>query len=151
MDFIFEYLNNWFIDDYDYYHKSINLTFTASDQIGGDLSSTDLVAGMFIKVGGSRLNDGAYLIKHITDSAITIDTDYSTILTEAEISCNIYYMDVPKSLRNIIATMLTEDAKAENENVQSEKQGDRSITYADERSVIKAFTSKLRPYRRMRW
>ena len=151
MDFIFEYLNNWFIDDYDYYHKSINLTFTATDQIGGDLSSTDLVAGMFIRVGGSKLNDGVYLIESITDTAITVDADYSTVLSEAEISCNIYCMDVPKSLRNIIATMITEDAKAENENVQSERQGNRDITYADERSVIKAFASKLRPYRRMRW
>ena len=150
MDFIFEYLNNWF-DNSTYYHEGIDLTFTATDQIGGDLSSTDFEAGMYIRVQGSKNNDGAYLISSISDTAITIDTDYSTITTESEIEANMYWMDIPKSLKNIISTILTQDASVTNENVASETQGNRSITYVDEASTLNAFKSKLKPFRRMGW
>ena len=150
MDFIFEYLHNYFLN-YDYYHEGIDLTFTATDQIGGDLSSTDFVAGMFILISGTKMNDGAYLIESVSDSAITIDADYSTVLTEAEIEANIYFMDVPKSLRGIIADMLTYDSSNSDENVKTEKQGNRTLEYWDRSSTLKAFSSKLDPFRRMRW
>ncbi len=150
MDFIFEYLHNYFLN-YNYYHEGIALTFTATDQIGGDLTSTDFTAGMFIKVSGTKLNDGAYLIKSVSDSAITIDTDYSSILTEAEITSNIYWMDVPKSLREVIAEMITFDASNTGDNISQEKQGNRDITYSGEASTLNAYSSKLQPFRRMRW
>jgi len=150
MDFIFEYLNNFFID-YSYYHEGIDLTFTAPDQIGGDLSSTDFEVGMYFKVEGTKNNDGAYLIKAISGTAITVDTDYSSIIAESEIRACIYWMDVPKSLKGIILSMLTTDSASTSDNVKSEKQGNRTLEYIDQSSTINAYKSKLSPFKKVKW
>lgn len=134
------------------YSFSVDSTFTAPATIAGDFTDT-FIAGEYIIIQGTRINDGVYLITSINDSSITIDTDVDiSIKTEPEVTSTLTKAYIPPELIELIAEI--KDYNDNNEDgLASEKQGNRSVSYgAVKRSGWKnAFGSRLSPYKKVRW
>ena len=145
---ILNYLHNYFPDT-DYYFQTA-CTFTATDTIAGDFEDTYIV-GEYIRILDTRLNDGVYLIKAISDTEITIDAtvDLAT-RTETEITARITKADIPRDLISLIAEIKTYNTSGV-VPIVSESQGNRSVTYAKDSSWKSVYTGMLSNYRKLRW
>lgn len=146
-------LNNYF---YEYTLNAKNhsytkdITFTSNNGLAGDFADTFII-GEYIYIEDSRLNDGVYLITEIDDTTITIDATLDiTISTEAEISCDITKLYIPKSLIALISEIKTYNTNSTT-GAASESQGGRSISYDGGSSWQKAFSGRLAPYKKLRW
>lgn len=154
---VLKYLNNYFFqysNGTKKYTFTKDTTFTTNDTLAGDFTDT-FIAGEYILVEGTRLNDGVYLISSITDSEITIDATLDrTIKTEAEVSTTLTKLYIPDDLLDIIAEIKTYNTNV-TDGVSSESQGNRSISYSSDGTGSSgwknAFASKLSTYKKLRW
>lgn len=129
---------------------SKDVTFTATDTMEADFTDTFIV-GEYVLIEGSRLNDGVYLISAIDDTSITIDTTVDiTISTEAEISCTITKLYIPKSFIALLAEIKAFNSGSTT-GLSSESQGSRSISYSGDSSWKMAFKNRLSQYRKLGW
>lgn len=145
---VLNYLNNYF-QDLDYSFQT-DCAFTADDTIAGDFTDTFIV-GEYIRIRDTRLNDGVYLIKTITDSEITIDaTVDQKIRAEPEISTRLTKASIPPYLITLIG-----EIKTYNDSgiipVASESQGNRSVSYVKDSSWKSVFSNQLTTYKKLRW
>ena len=155
---VLNYLNNYFEQPnlYQYsaivYQFTVDTTFTATDTLGGAFEDT-VIAGEYIRLQGTKLNDGVYLITANDATSLTIDATLDiAVATEAEISTTIKKSYIPAALLTIIAAIKVYNASTGAQGVKSESQGKRSITYAgNDNSWIGVYRSKLAPYKRLGW
>lgn len=150
---VLKYLNRWFYrlsNGLPEYSFSKDCTFTTANKIEADFASTFLV-GEYVKIEGSRLNDGVYKISAIDAISLTIDATVDlTITTEPEITCTLTKLDIPKELIALIAEIKTYNTNV-TDGVASESQGSRSISYGTQSGWQGAFKSRLSQYRKVRW
>ena len=136
------------------YEYPIQATFTATDTISGDFEDTFLV-GEYIKIEGSRLNDGVFKIAAIDNTTLTIDTNFDQLIkTETEISVAMIKCFIPESLTDLIAEIKTYTDSHTVDGVKSESIDDYSITYTDEAGKSGwqgVFKGRLAQYKRVRW
>jgi len=145
---ILNYLNNYFADT-DYSFETA-CTFTASDTIAGDFADT-YIMGEYIRIKDTRLNDGVYLVKTVSDIEITIDATVDlTVRTEAEVTAKITKADIPRDLISLIAEIKTYNTSGI-VPIASESQGNRSVTYVKDSSWKSVYTGMLSNYRKLRW
>lgn len=155
---VLEYLNNYF---YKYtlgvrnYSFTRDVTFTTNTLTASDFSDT-FVAGEYINIEGTRLNDGVYKVSAIDGTTITIDSTVDfTIVAEAEVETTLTKCYIPKDLVALIAEVKTYNTNV-TDGIASEKQGERSVTYStgSEGSASgwqSAFASRLSKYKKLRW
>ena len=161
---VLDYLNNYFpkplnlynsdsvmlSNNYVSYEFAVSATFTTNATIAGAFTDTYQV-GEYIRIQGSRLNDGVYLISAIDATSITIDATLDiTITTESVVSCVFTKLYIPKAFIAIIADIKTYDASASN-GIKSEAQGDRSISYGGDSSWQSVYAKKLGRYKKLGW
>lgn len=150
---VLTHLNNYF---YKYtlgtrnFAYTKDMTFTGTDTIAGAFTDTFIV-GEYVKIENSRLNDGVYLITANGGTTLTIDASLDiAISTEAEISCIITKLYIPKHLVALIADIKTYEATANN-GVMREKQGSREIDYASDSTWNSVFAKRLSKYKKLGW
>lgn len=155
---VLEYLNNYF---YKYtlgvanYTFTKDVTFTTNTLTASDFSDT-FVAGEYIKIEGTRLNDGVYKISAVDATTITVDGTLDiAIESEAEVETTLTKCYIPKDLISLIAEIKTYNTNT-TDGIVSERQGERSVTYGTSSSGgstgwQNAFASRLSKYRKLRW
>lgn len=145
-NYFLEYSNGVLSNSY-----TVDSTFTATGTIEGDFTDT-FIAGEYILIQGTRLNDGIYLISAIDDTSITIDADLDIVLsTEAEVETTLTKLYIPKSLIALIAEIKTFNSST-TAGISSESQGSRSISYENGSSTwTSAFSGRLSAYKKLKW
>ena len=145
-----KYLQNYFSTNTDAY--PYDLTFTATDTIASDFSESSIIAGQYIQVDGTLLNNGVYKVLTKSDTEITVSEVYDySILTEAEVEdASMQVLEIPRDLIAIIDDITTYDATS-TDGVASESQGGRSISYANSGGSgwQGIYDSKLSAYRKL--
>ncbi len=132
------------------YSYTKDISFTSEDTMLGGFTDTFIV-GEYVRVTGSRVNDGVYLISAIDTTSITIDTTVDAkIKTEPSTECTITKCYIPSDVVQMIAEIKEFDANLV-QGASSESQGSRSVSFADGASWKKAFSPRLSAYRKMRW
>ena len=146
---LFDWLNNWFVDDNSDYAITVSdsdgMTFDEDTKtITADFEDSDLLAEMYVRITGTMLNDGAYKLVTVTDTAITVEQE---LIDESAVTTGqVDYMAVPRGVRSVIGSI--EGATSE-DNVSAETQGSRSITYSGTggSSIFAQYGSVLYQYR----
>ena len=133
-------INNFFVKDY----ECDNFTIT-SNKITGDFEST-YVAGQYIRLSGSILNDGVYKITNVTATELTLD---ATLQAETERTITVYGLVVPSSFITLANEII---AKGSNEAVASESVSRYSVTYGEGgKSWTSVYKKALDRWRKLRW
>ena len=151
---VLKYLNNYFFEytlGAKNYTFSKDVTFTTNTLTATSFADTFL-AGEYVLIEGTRLNDGVYLISTIDATTITIDSTLDlTISAEPEITTTLTKLYIPKELLSLIVTIKTFNANS-GSGIASESQGNRSVSYANGSGDWKtAFSPQLSTYRKLRW
>ena len=138
---VLDYLNNHFIRT----SENLELTFdNGTSKISGSFDKTYL-AGQYVYIKGSILNDGAFKITAVGTDEITIDGT----LTDEVRSCYILGLQIPPSLIDLVSEIDTFNS-SQSKGVSSESQGQRSVSYDSNVSVNgwkSAFKGELSEYR----
>ena len=154
LDEVLGNLNNYFVYAY---APNVYVDITASTKTIAlaDASyefsdyALDIRVGQYVRIVGTRLNDGVYKVATISTTSFTVeetlvdedsdqDSDYVTI----------YELAVPVKLVSIIAEMIADNVTP---NIISEKLGPHSVTYAKSSSVFNKYESRIKRYRRLGW
>ena len=129
---VFDYTNNYFHNNAVRIRGQI-FTFSTTGTIvvdGTNFSTYSFASGDEIHVVDSVRNDGLFTASSVSSATITVSTE-NTVLSETEESnVTIVKMDVPKSLKPIIASMIWFRIDKPYGTVVSESLGDYSVTYA---------------------
>ena len=139
---VMNHLNNHFIHSY----ESISLVIS-KHTISGEFGKT-YIAGQYIYILGSILNDGAYKITEVDGDTITLD---ATLQAETS-SCTLWGCRIPTDFISIVADITAfHTANSGNENVAAEKVGNHSVTYVSgaDNTWQSVFRKRLNRYRKM--
>jgi len=132
------------------YQFTKDVAFTADTLTATSFADT-YIAGEYILIEGTRINDGVYLITAIGATTITVDSTLDiTISIEPEVETILTKCYIPGSLLALIADIKTYDTKVTT-GLASESQGNRSISYAGSSGWRNAFNSQLSVYKKLRW
>jgi len=101
-------------------------------------------AGMYIHIQGSLLNTGTYKIIAITENEITLDT---ALRDEKIKNMYLYGLNPSREFLEVVAGIEEHTANISGGNIASEKQGDKSISYAGDNKWQTAFINELETYR----
>lgn len=137
--------------------KSINNFFVNSTQSVTGIAqnkiivsdASDLVAGQYIYLYQTLLNDGVYKIAEIDGNEITIDVA-DDLIAEPAGDALLYGLAIPKAILSLKDEIVAYNSANPN-NLQSETLGDYSATYATGKgtSWTSAFATRLAPYRKV--
>jgi hypothetical protein len=135
IDQILKEINNYFIRSVEYSTITI-----ASDELTG--FSGDYIAGQYINIDGSILNDGTYKIESNIAGVITLT---ETLASETT-NMYLYGLQIPKSVIDL-STDISTYAQASSQGIASESQGSRSVSYVDGSSWQSVYKKTLNAYR----
>ncbi|MHA1302990.1 MAG: hypothetical protein ACTSPI_04735 [Candidatus Heimdallarchaeaceae archaeon] len=142
--------NYWLYNQQYLYQYSRDIEFTTTNTLTGDFADTYL-AGEYIRIQGSRLNDGIYLIDTINDTTITIDATIDQIIrTEPEIGIVLIKAHIPQDLITLISEIKTYNSTGIIP-IAGESQGNRSVTYAKDSSWKSVYNGQLSIYKKLGW
>ena len=161
---VLRYLNNYFMNTklvqtgtgfiYDrQYEYNKEISFTATDTINGDFEGT-YIAGEYVRIQGSRINDGVYKVSANNNTSLTIDTDIKAVKTEGAVSVLISKCYIPDELIDLVSDISSWVDNNSVDGVASESIDDYSITYDSNTSSggwQGAFQGKLSQYKKLRW
>lgn len=135
----FDYTNNWFnnnavrIVDSQITASSSAYTFVLS---ATNFSTYGFVSGDEIRVRNSRRNDGFYTALTVSSATITVASSSVSVATnyiknesENEATWIINKIDVPQSVKPVLAAMIKYKIDYPLGHVQSESLGEYSVTY----------------------
>ena len=161
---VLAYLNNYFVYSYapnvyvDFDSDTKTITLADDEEYTFDDYALDIRGDQYIRILGSRLNDGVYKATGITDTVVTvgtplIDEDYGYV--------TIYELAIPQKLLDIVDEMVTWEASGSSPvtvgNIQSETLGPHSVTYAKTGSsnkpmtVFDTFNGRIKRWRKVGW
>lgn len=134
---VLRYLNNYFIVG-----SEVGLEVESNGVVVGNSSS--FVAGQYIWIMGTLLNDGIYQIGEVDGSTLSI----FGLLPEPTVH-TIHAMAIPKALQEVIK-QIEKFNTINPAAVQSESLGDHSITYAGQGGWQAAFSAQLTPWKKIK-
>ena len=146
------YLNNFFVYahapsvfiDCDATAKTISL---ADTDYTWDDYALDPKVDQYIRIEGSRLNDGVYKVTAVSETSVIVDTTLIDEESDEDLDhVTIYELAIPQTLLSLITEMI--DWSGTN-NVKSEKLGPHSITYDKPVTVFTSFESRLKRWRKV--
>jgi hypothetical protein len=135
----FEYTNNYF-DNNAVRIETSNVTASSSDRTliitGTNFSTYSFQSGDEFRIRNSKRNDGFYTAATVSSATITVSSssDYVATFTlrneaEQEAFWTINKIDVPMSVKPLIASMVKFKIEHPSGTPQSESLGDYSVTY----------------------
>ena len=142
---IMEYCNNYF--------KRNTLTVTAvfgSNTITFSATLTEtFIAGQYIKIFGSILNDDVYKIVSVTSNTIVVE---ETLVTEPQIEISLSGLAIPQDFITIVGKIEADITAGKYNDVAEVKRGDVTIKYGSSStsSWQDDYTSVLFPYKKVR-
>jgi len=137
---ILEEINNFFIVTTE--KKSLTLT---ANTIIGDFAET-YVAGQYIRIANTILNDDVYKITNVAIGTITIDETFEIETVENGV---IQGLAIPNSLLKLANEMMEDGHTA---SIESEKVSRYSVVYGESGgSWQKVYRYSLDRYRKLRW
>ena len=150
------YLNNYFVYTYapnvyvDIASVEDASTITlADDDIDFDDIALDIKADQYIRIVGTRLNDGVYKVSGVEDNVVTVDATLIDEESDEDLDhVTIYELAIPQKLLSLVTEMI---AWSGTDNVKSERLGPHSITYDKPVTVYTQFESRLNRWRRLGW
>ena len=145
---IMNHINNHFINSY----EGIELTFDGST-ISGDFANT-YIAGQYIYVKDTVINDGAYLISSVATGILTV----SEAVTAEVASCTLWGCRPDKGFLDLVADITSwKTDNSGSQNIQSESIGNYKIAYSGGQGASGAsntwksvFKLDLNGYRKMK-
>ena len=149
---VLAYLNNYFVYahapsifiDCDSTAKTISL---ADTDYTWDDYALDPKVDQYIRVEGSRLNDGVYKVTAVDTTSVTVDTTLIDEESDEDLDhVTIYELAIPQTLLSLVTGMI---AWSGTNNVKSEKLGPHSITYDKPVTVFTSFESRLKRWRKV--
>jgi hypothetical protein len=148
------YLNNYFVYTY---APNVYIDITASTKtialadIDYDFDdyALDIKVGQYVRIEGTRLNDGVYKVVTVSNTSFTVvetlideesdeDLDYVTI----------YELAIPQKLLSIITEMI---AWSGTDNIKSESLGPHSITYDRPSNVFNSFEGRIKGWKKVKF
>lgn len=150
---VFDYTNNYFENNAVRLATSL-YTFSTDGTIvvdGTNFSTWSFQSGDEIRIKDSKRNDGLYTAGAVSSATLTISTEYSYGTTikeeEEEALTTIVKMDVPVSLKPVIASMIKYRIDNYTGRPKSERLGDYSVIYGDKGEYPDSITKSLDKYR----
>ena len=157
-------LNNYFVYshapsifiDCDATAKTISL---ADTNYTWDDYALDPKVDQYIRIEGSRLNDGVYKVTAVDTTSVTVDATLIDEESDEDLDyVTIYELAIPQTLLSLVDEMVSWEASSSSPvtvgNIQSEKLGPHSITYAktsDNKpiTVFDTFSGRLKRWRKV--
>ena len=135
IDQLLNEINNYFIRSVEYMpFIFLNSTITGFGET--------YLAGQYINIDGSYLNDGTYKIVSNINGVITVD---ATLQAETN-WCYMFGLGIPKSVIDLASKLTTYTSNLK-QGIVSESQGQRSVTYKDSSNWQVVYKNELNSYR----
>jgi len=160
---VLAYLNNYFVYTYapnvyvDITAETSTIALADTDYDFDDYA-LDARVGQYVRIEGTRLNDGVYKVATVGDASFTVEETLLDELSDEDLDyVTIYELAVPQELLTIITEMQTweTDHPSGSDNVKSETLGPHSITYGDAggggSGVFGNFASRLKRWKKVGW
>ena len=150
---VLAHLNNFFVYshapsifiDCDATAKTITL---ADTDYTWDDYALDPKVDQYIRVEGSRLNDGVYKVTVVDTTSVTVSTALIDEESDEDLDhVTIYELAIPQKLISLVDEMIAEGSITE--NIKSEKLGPHSITYNNPSSIFGKYKSRLKRWRKV--
>ena len=165
---VLAYLNNYFVYTYaPHVYVDIDSVAGASTITLADASyeftdyALDIRVDQYIRIVGTRLNDGVYKVTVVGDTSVTVDATLLDEESDEDLDyVTIYELNIPQKLLSLVDEMVTWEASSKSPvtvgNIQSEKLGPHSITYAKNANskpmtVFDVFGGRLKRWRKVGW
>mgnify|MGYP001096075736 CR=1 FL=1 len=134
-------LNNHFVKSAEMRNFEI-----VSDGITGGFSE-DYVAGMYVYIRNSFVNDGVYKVASVDGDKLTLDATLTPESKEDDII--VYGLTPPKGFVDLVNEIDSYNSGLTEKNIKSESQGDRSVTYNGDNTWRSVYSEELSRYRKM--
>lgn len=151
---VLDYLNNYFIYTYapnvyvDFDAVTKKITLAIAGEIFDDYA-LDIKVSQYIRIEGSRLNDGVYKVTAVGTNNVTVDVTLIDEISDEDLDyVTIYELIIPQRLLSIITEMI---AWSGTSNVKSESLGPHSITYDRPVTVFNSFESRIKGWKKVGW
>ena len=146
------YLNNYFVYTYapnvyvDFDAATKKITLATVGEILDDYA-LDIKISQYIRIEGSRLNDGVYKVTAVGTNYVTVNETLIDELSDDDLDyVTIYELAIPQKLLSIVTEMI---AWTGTSNVKSESLGPHSITYDKPVTVFNSFESRIKRWRKV--
>lgn len=141
---VMQHINNFFIRT----SEDTSAVFTASNKKIAMEYSNDLIAGQYIKIEGSVLNDGVYKVASILNDGITV---VESILDETA-DITISGLAPSKDFISLVTKIQTDVNAGKYSDVSEIKRGDTTIKYGDGSSASweDDYKKSLAPYTKLK-
>jgi len=164
---VLAYLNNYFVYTYapnvyvDITAETKTIALADADYDFDDYA-LDLKVGQYVRIEGTRLNDGVYKVATINTTSFTVEEDLTDEESDEDLDyVTIWELAVPPKLESIIAEMITWEASSVAPSsvghIQSEKLGPHTVTYAKNTSnnkpitVFDVFGGRIKRWKKVGW
>jgi len=122
-------------------YENLSLVFAATGKTITGVFAETYIAGQYIYIQHSVLNDGVYTIVTASSTVITVA---ETLRSETN-KVNFYGLQPPRDFIDLVAEI---DAYTSKDGVSSEKIDDYSVTFEKEGGWKTAFKARINTYRR---
>ena len=150
---VLAYLNNYFVYSHapsifiDCNATAKTITLADTDYTWDDYA-LDPKVDQYIRIVGTRLNDGVYKVTMVDTTSVTVDATLIDEESDEDLNyVTIYELAIPQTLIDLVDEMIAEGSVAE--NIKSEKLGPHSITYDSSSSIFGKFKSRLKRWRKV--
>jgi len=151
---VLAYLNNYFVYAYapsifiDCDAGASTISLADTNYIWDDYA-LDPTINQYIRIEGSRLNDGVFKVTAKDTTSVTVDATLIDEESDEDLDyVNIYELAIPQNLLSIITEMQGWSGTA---NITSEKLGPHSITYSEPVTIFSQFESRLKRWKKVGW
>ena len=148
------YLNNYFVYTYapnvyvDFDAATKKITLATVGEILDDYA-LDIKISQYIRIEGSRLNDGVYKVTAVGTNYVTVNETLIDELSDDDLDyVTIYELAIPQKLLSIVTEMI---AWTGTDNIKSESLGPHSITYDRPSNVFSSFNGRIKHWRKVGW
>jgi hypothetical protein len=151
---VLSYLNNYFVYAYAP-HVYIDITASTKTIALADITydfddyALDIKVGQYVRIEGTRLNDGVYKVVTVATTSFTVlETLIDEVSDEDLDYITISELAIPNKLLSIITEMI---AWTGTDNVKSESLGPHSITYDRPSNVFTSFEGRIKRWKKLGW
>ena len=128
---------------YEVESKEYKITYAGETiKVSGD----NIPVGIFIKISGSRFNDGYYEVIDKLSGGYHLDK----VVTKGAGVAKITLLSIPHGLKDIVRQMANYAREQKEERIKSSSLPGMSITYFDEEDIFNKFSGMLGAYRRLK-
>lgn len=160
-EYFFQYTNNYF-DNNAVLLTSGNITASSSGYTivvtGTNFSTYSFVSGDEIRVRNSKRNDGIYTATTVSSATITVASTDTYVISQSlkdetsnEATWTVNKIDVPMSVKLLLASMVKAKIDSPAGHPKSESLGDYSVDYGDSGEYSNSITQSLNTYRMIKF